>query len=366
MGLDNRTPFAAELFRQYNLDGRLNGVVATRGTFDLVPDAVMVLSPQQAPFQWADAYADNPHQSPLVRPSDFVPYKPGTDITFLGSSYAPKGLAATWMCGIRVQGHQERLLRIHGPRSWQPQFTPARRTLIGPMAKPQFEGWKLTKAEPVASVEVSWRHAFGGLRPPRSEQATPAEPHPFNALGPGLVDPHHSPRDCPLPAPQIEAFNEPILDWRQDYEPQGFEPVPPWWRFRQRHVGTIDENWTRERHPILPADFDYSFYQAAHPSLVFEPWLEGNELIELTNLHPEQAILRTQLPGLSLTARLRRPGQPIAEGPLVLDGVHIDLRNGAPRAFLTWRMSFSYETEDGEVELLLAEPRSSSDGRRQP
>lgn len=364
MGFDNRTGFSAELFRQFNLDGRLNGVVAVRGAFDLVPDGVMKASAEQAPFQWADEYDGEPHTAQLIAPSDFVPYKPGTDVTFLGSSHAPKGPAATWVCGIRVQGHRERLLRVHGPRRWEPQMRPARPSLMGPSAEPQFEGWRLSEAEPADSVEISWRNAFGGTRPLRPGQAPPAEAHPFNGLGPGLIDAHRSPRDQPLPAPRIEAFDDPILDWRQDHEPQGLAPVPPWWRFRQRHVGTIDDKWVRERHPVLPADFDYHFYQTAHPAMVFEPWLAGDELIELANLHPSHPMLRTRLPRLSLTVRLRRPGLPPSEGPLALDGVHFDLRDGASKAFLTWRTAFPYETEDGEVELLLSRSGSDDAARR--
>lgn len=355
MSLSNATPFAAEFFRQFNMVGALNGVVAVRGTFDIVPDGTISVSSVQVPFQWSDEYEGEPQDSHLVTPADFVPYKPGTDVTVLGVTYAPGGEAATdWVCGIRVGTRLEKLVRVHGTRYWEPKVKPPRPSLIGREAEAQFEGWAMTRAEPATVVPLSWRLAFGGARPLRPGEAPPAEKHPDNGLGPGLLDLHHSPHDARLPAPRIEEVDDPVVDWRQDHVPQGFAPVPPWWLCRRKHAGTIDDRWIKERHPILPEDFDFRFWQVAPPGLVAEPWLGGDEVLQFAYMHPEIELLQTRLPGLSLSARVQHPGHAAQDHPLVLDGVHVDFRRGADRVTLTWRTAFACESDDARIVLTLA------------
>ena len=350
MELINHTGFAAEFFRQFNLSGALNGVVAVRGTFDLVHQQVLSPSEMQEPFQWSDIYAGDPHQSHLITPSDFVPFKPGTDITILGTSYVPDGVPKpNWVCGVRIGQRLTKLIRVHGSRFWEPLHKPPQRG-----QNSDFAGWRLTDAESATKVPITWRKAFGGARLLATDDAGLPLLHPYNGLGSGLLDGDLSPKDRLVPAPQIEAIDEPIQDWQQDYLPQGFAPVPPWWRFRQRHVGTVDEKWIAERHPFLPMDFDYRFYQVAHPDLVVEPWLDGGEVIELAHLDPGHKILVTKLPGLSFTIRLRRPRQLPQEQPLILDGVHIDLHAAPPRVQLTWRTGFPCDINVGEIDLEVA------------
>ncbi len=109
-----------------------------------------------------------------------------------------------------------------------------------------------------------------------------------------------------------------------------------------------------ERHPILPEDFDFRFWQCAPPDLIADPWLEGNETLEFLNMHPQIGLLRAKLPDVRLIARIKRPNEPVIEQPLALDGVHIDFRRGASKVVLTWRTSFAYEPENGEIDLLFS------------
>lgn len=352
MQLTNTTSFAAGCFRQFNLVGALNGVVAVRGAFDIAPDQPLRPAAAQPQFQWSDLYEGPPRESHLLSQADFVPYKPGTDVTFLGAAYAPDGVAATsWVCGLRIGERLKKLVRVHGPRWWRPKWRSARPSLVGAEAEAQFEGWELTQAEPVVATPLTWTLAFGGEWPLRSGQAGPAERHAENELGVGMLDLHHSPKDRSLPAPRIEAVDDPVVDWRGMHQPQGFAPVPPWWSPRQRHVGTVDDRWIAERHPILPEDFDFHFWQCAPPDQVVEPWLRGDEVIELAHLHPRHAMLRMRLPALALTAEVRGADGAARRAPLVLDGVHIDLRAGRSAVDLTWRTAFACEDADVAITL---------------
>ncbi|MFD1745662.1 DUF2169 domain-containing protein [Rhizobium helianthi] len=82
--------------------------------------------------------------------------------------------------------------------------------------------------------------------------------------------------------------------------PAGFAPVSPFWKDRAALAGTYDDDWFNTRHPLLPHNFDYSFWQAAPRDQIAEPWPEGHEPFELTNLLPGFESLKGSLPGLAL------------------------------------------------------------------
>ena len=95
MELINRLPFPAMAFRQFDIDGRLDCVVAVRGTFQHSQGQPLEIMQEQEEFQWEDAYDDDPHKGVLLRQTDLTPEKPGTDITFLGNAHAPGGQPST-------------------------------------------------------------------------------------------------------------------------------------------------------------------------------------------------------------------------------------------------------------------------------
>ncbi|WP_131800287.1 DUF2169 domain-containing protein, partial [Methylobacterium indicum] len=132
---------------------------------------------------------------------------------------------------------------------------------------------------------------------------------------------------------------------------EGFAPIPPWWEVRRRHMGTVDEAWLETRHPLLPEDFDFAFWQSAHPDCVVRPWLIGGEVVTLTNLHPVHARLRFGLPAFALWVRLEREGRAPERYPALLDGVHVDLRAGVEQVYLTWRAGFPWPDGTGTVKL---------------
>ncbi|WP_319518211.1 DUF2169 domain-containing protein [uncultured Martelella sp.] len=146
-------------------------------------------------------------------------------------------------------------------------------------------------------------------------------------------------------------------------QPQGFAPVTPVWRFRQQYAGTYDESWLETRHPFLPFDFDYRFYNCAHPDMIFSPFLKGGERVELVNLHPEQKRIVLKLPTLSPTAIATRENGTETHAGLNLDGVHFNLVAKPPTLRLTWRRAFMWQ--DGISRITLADAHGQ-DGKTTP
>lgn len=346
----NETPFAAEVFEQYNLQGRMNGVVAVRGSFAVQPDASLAPTDDQACFVWEDTYAGDPLTTPLIRVGDLIPFKPGTDVTFLGSSFAPGGRPQpSWSCELALEGHFRKALRVTGPRQWVPQVR-VRHSLFGQPKEPVFDGWRLSEPEPARETPMCWSQAFGGGYALSDAVDAERVTHPDNWIGVGWLDEGRSLVTDPPPAPRIEHPDDPIRSWRQDsHVPQGLAPIPPFWEVRRRHAGTMDEAWLAERHPLSPTDFDFRFWQSAAADCVVERWLKGGEAITLRNLHVQHSLLTVRLPRIAFQARLVRRRQPDQIHRAVLDGVHFDFRDEQDQVFLTWRSGFAWPDGEGDV-----------------
>lgn len=341
MSVDNRTPFPALAFRQYNLEGDLAGIVVARGTFKLTDGGPLLIAEEQYPLVMSDAYEGDPHQTPQLACTDLAPFKPGTDVTFLGAAFPPGGEAtSSWTCGLTL-GPVGKRLRVHGPRVWRAHTRKTWKGLLDRTKEDALDHWELTKGEPIEYLPLDWRLAFGG-----QEANEGGKPLVRNPIGIGLVDQASNLDRSEWPAPQIEDEALPILAVDDQPVPAGLGPLSPFWKDRAERAGTYDDAWLKQRHPLLPRDFDYRFWQAAHPDLVAEPWLQGDEEFELENLLPRREMLKGRLPGIGLYVEIdQRPGP--SEGWMVLDGVHFDMRPGIGRVFLTWRCNFPWPERQG-------------------
>ncbi|TWB49105.1 hypothetical protein FBZ98_107138 [Rhizobium sp. ERR 922] len=340
MELINRLPFPAMAFRQFDNDGKLDCVVAVRGTFLHNQGQPLEIMREQEEFQWEDAYDGDPHKGVLLRQTDLTPEKSGTDVTFLGNAYAPEGRPSTnWTVSLRV-GHLEKKLRVYGERFWKPVVRDAWAGFSAKKPKRVLKDWRLSETTPVSVLPMTWSKAYGGEVPGTGDPDAdiPADVEVYNPLGCGIVNLDMEPGSAPVRAPQIMIDNDEQLDWRAAAKPEGFGPISPWWRFRQKHSGTYDEHWLNERHPLLPDDFDPLFWQCAHPDLIATPHLLGDEDYRLENLHADLSWATGQLPGLTFGVHCMR--EDIGEWHVLkLDGVHFDWRSD-DRVLLTWRVRF--------------------------
>jgi len=160
---------------------------------------------------------------------------------------------------------------------------------------------------------------------------------PRNPIGCNLIEPTFTPKGRSYPAAQIDSDAHAIhSDFQHPPLPQGFGPMAPWWQARQQYAGTYDKDWEDTVHPRLPKDFDYGFYNCAHPSLQLDGFIQGGELIELTNLTPSGK-MAFRLPDSAPFAKFSFTDGREVLAKLNLDGVHIDFRNTPYRYTLTWR-----------------------------
>lgn len=184
---------------------------------------------------------------------------------------------------------------------------------------PIWGSWRRSASRPVNQVALRWEYAFGGSCVVRDSKNTdgPAllnEVCFSNPIGTGWAEQRwwkqlgKAKQSAPtqLAAPQIEypqqALKEPVFAKHpeqalqapqmtkvaQQYgtSPAGFGPLGRSWAPRLQQAGTYDDSWLKNRHPGLPLDFDFAYWNCA-PADQQIPYLPSNTRIELWNLtHP--------------------------------------------------------------------------------
>jgi hypothetical protein len=333
----NNTPFAAIAFEQMHRDGDRMAVIAVRGRYKLSADGRLAIAAKQE-IVLADEYQGDPPKAALTKVSDITPFRPAADITVQGVSYPPGGETSTgWSFSIGVEDRTH-VLRCNGYRVWE-------REQESKTAPPSIRGksvtpgnaqpvWRLGASQPAGRVPLEYKFAAGG----EIIGAPGHQVDPRNPQGVGVLHTSLQGGDEPIPAAVIDSVTAPVVDPHLAPEPQGMAPVPPSWQWRQRYAGAYDGAWRKQRRPRLPRDFDYRFYQVAHPELIWPGFLRGDERFRLVNLSRQASVLDFQLPGVAPVAKFEWLDEREVIARLNLDGAHIDMREGPPWSVdLTWR-----------------------------
>ncbi|CAO95688.1 DUF2169 family type VI secretion system accessory protein [Erwinia tasmaniensis] len=249
----NLTPFPALQFE--SLDQQDHGFtsVVARLSYDLdIHSGTLRLCKEQGELVEQDEYFGETGRSSTRFESDLAPYKPRLDVVINATAWAPQDNAVkSFTAGIRI-GEATRLIRIFGAREWRKMIA----------------SWQLGEAKPIASLDLRYEYAVGGFYQPAG-----AEPiaSPANTVGMGWY-----PRAIlkqtkvqRLPAPQIEWVTHPVENIDRAIAPAGFGFYGRGWQGRIEHAGSYDQAWQRDRHPLLPQDFSFDYWNGAHPWLQF-------------------------------------------------------------------------------------------------
>ncbi len=339
--LRNFTPFPNLQFANWDTQGREFGVFMVKVAWDIAPDGSCALSEEQEPFHFADQFVGEPNESPPVYASDLVPYKPQTDIILNATAFAPGGAAAAfWDVAVKVFAGAgdaplvDKRLTVTGPRRWEPGWT----------------GWKLTKPEPVQSVDLRYDKAFGGMiqTGEDSDGAPILKASEHNPVGCGWLDKELSPTDAPLAAPQIMDPSEAVPAPHTVLKSVGLGPVQAAWLPRRPKGGTYDAHWEDNVWPGYPADYDFAFHNAASDGMVFDLPLGDGVTVRLTHMHPTIPDWTISVPYPDLVAYLGM-GQRTVPTLMMLDTVHLDIAENQlsdPRAFTVLRVVFDRAAVD--------------------
>jgi len=303
-----------------SLPGRMNYpnhslTLIVKGTFVLSPGQKAIPAAEQL-YPTGDEYHpdDEDMTGSLRYESDFVCFKPNTDLLLVGKCHVPGGkLLQTCPVTLRA-GSKSHSLMVFGNRYWS-------RNALGfriPIAPELFK-----------EMDLRYENSFGGAgydRNPvgkgfaKSTSESGAEFWPL----PNIENPLHlldSPRDRPHPA--------------------GFGPLNRMWEPRRSKMGTYKGTYMKERWPWFPEDFDWTHFNSALPEMQLEGYLRGDERLYFENLHPDHPQYEARLPGLRVRCFLNRFDDPsnsqddFAEVPMNLDTLWVDME--AEKLVLVWR-----------------------------
>lgn len=397
MEFRNLTPFSVMNYKMLDTDDKEHHVIVMKVGYELVSDGnngdytphlLMDLA-----LVSEDQFTGDLNTSSVLTESDLAPFKPRCDVLINGIAYAPDDDPAESIVVslLMTDRHQrvliEKSLRCFGER----QF----------VLDENSGEWQLTVLAAVRQLPVDYRYAFGGeckiyandtLSRPVAEEVLLSDirraAHPekesapvahsteeHNPLGQGFITSWYqqSLNVTAFAAPQIESPEYPVTtgwvvsqlnDEQLPHGIAGFGAIGRAWLPRRLLAGTYDETWLNQRHPYLPHDFDFGYWNCA-PEDQQIAYPAGDFSLILTNL-TSGGIVRTTLPGHRPFVLLR-----MAEGqliPLKLNPDTIVIDTEKLQLFLTYRLVFEadlpvrvcearFETDPAAPLVRFAEPQ---------
>ncbi|WP_257385289.1 DUF2169 family type VI secretion system accessory protein [Tahibacter caeni] len=255
-----------------------------------------------------DLWRARENRSGLLVASELIPFKPTTDVLVVGSVRPPDGRPARSWAGALIVGTREKRLRFHGPRRWRHGL---------------MSGWTLSEPEPCEQVSLSYENAYGGVVEDKEEYAD-GEFHPANPLGCGYVGRHRPDTSRTYRAPQIEAWDSPVVAFGRDAAVGGLGPLPGFFPERLKYAGTYDSAWEADVKPDIPLDMDMRYWQTAPEDQRSDDYLRAGDTISLVGLRPGNP-LTLELPPFDPALVCDIAGRPRESRRMNLDTVSVDL-----------------------------------------
>ena len=268
--------------------GRFMTTVTCKITYHLAPDECTI-APGPTDLHVEDQYLDDNPSRSLVAPRDLVPCKRSVEVVLVGSAYAPRKEAVSYLVARLQVGKVNKSLAIHADR----HMTPAgfvRETIPFVRMPLRYERAAWSADNPV------------GMRFERPRDGKPiAIP---NILPVGL---------------RITGFDEPIPS-------VGFGPIAPSWPSRSSLMAKTSPLWTAERWTsvAIPERFETRFFDVA-PADQQLTVIAADETITLENLHPQHPRLVTRLPGIMPRGIVETPGKSPSPLEFVADVLWLDV-----------------------------------------
>jgi len=194
---------------------------------------------------------------------------------------------------LRVGRRLHNVVRVFGDRKW---VFPTRVAAVP----------RMTDTAPFVEMPLIYERAFGGMDYKSSAWC------PRNFVGRGFIGNKTKEAVDRTPLPNLEDPNDLISSWDDEPRPVGFGFYRKDWQPRAGCFGTEDGQEEADEEFRLPSDFQFDFYNAAHPYLQIEGYLQGDEEIELRHFTPDE-YRRFSLPGIKPTVRLERYEGPRAD-----------------------------------------------------
>ena len=277
--LHNSTRFAASMALFPNEDAVDTLYVIVKATFNFGKE--FTLADEQTPPTPADVYWTEPGKSSIKYASDMHTGKSATDIIMLGHACVPGQKEATQLDVSLSVGKVDKTVQVFGDRQWQ-------------------DG-QITRPAPFKTMAMVYEKAYGGIHIADGQLAGADTRNP---VGRGFAGTRKAGEMNGGPLPNLEDPRQLIRDVKDQPAPACFGFCAPNWQPRVAFAGTYDDTWKKNRAPYLPVDFDNRFLNMTHPDLVYPGYLQGNEPVTITSMHPD-GTFKFDLPQVNPVARVK-------------------------------------------------------------
>ena len=275
--IKNDLPFEFGLLHLSDIKGIPVAVAVVKATFTIQSGKPSLAEKQLPIYPVGKSNGESGKSSYQYEPECSY-FKPSTDVALIAEAIPPGGIATSVDVEFSV-GPLDKRAVVFGDRWWE-------RSLIGP---------HLVGPEPFESIPLVYERAFGGCD--RTDPIPERHTHdPRNPVGRGFQR-RFAPGEDRIALPNIEDPKDLITSVSSQPKPVGFGFINPEWQPRAALAGTYDSAWQQTRMPLLPADFDLHFFNAASEGLVANGYLNGNEPVTLINCSRRPA-LTFSLPGV--------------------------------------------------------------------
>ena len=257
--LQNNTPFAAERTWVRDKNGAEVWLVAVKGTFTVNQDGSLRLADEQEEVNLAPKFRGDPATSSLLYETDLPHIKKNTDVLIEGHAYAPGGKPVKRIDVAFKIGKIQKRLQVTGDRVWK-------RSLLGVAP---------SHPQPFVKIPLIYERSFGGA----DLSSKNPKNHDWDLRNPvGCGFDKKASRLIGKPVPNIEYPSSQVGSWKRNSRAAGFGPIAGHWSPRRELTGTYDENWEKNRQPLLPEDFDERYYQCAPEDQQAKGYLRGGAL----------------------------------------------------------------------------------------
>ncbi len=314
--IENLTPFAFAEALITEEDGRAVYVSTVQASYVLQVDCSLVVAEKQLPVKVAGQLWGEPGKSSYKYEPQCAFTKLATDVVLVGHAYAKDGSFAEILVRLHV-GPLDKTVRVTGDRYWVRSLGST----------------SMSYPEPFEKIPLIYERAFGGW-----DRSHPdPDKHMFeprNPVGTGFRSKHGRFEEG-IRLPNLEDPRYPISNCGDTPPPACFGFTSPDWQPRASFAGTYDDQWMKDRMPLLPKDFDRRFFNAASPGLVAPGYLKGNEAVFIENAS-RRGTLSFNLPGVPPPeCRVQLVGRRDEQVPMSLDTVIINTDEDL--VLLLWR-----------------------------
>ena len=329
MEFRNLTPFAVMNYKMLDVADKEYHVIVMKVGYSLTyfsEGVYQAILETDAELCFQDEYLGEPYHSSVKFESDLAPFKPCCDIIVIGSAIAPQSIPTeSFLVGLNItaannQNLLKKELRIFGPRYLEYQD----------------DRWLMSEPQKINILPIEYEYAFGGENKIHAQHPLVKDIESQYLLSAEQRSAHPAGQDAPiahsyceanplgkgymcnwyakvtelksLAMPQIEnvlspfsleQFVQQLSDQQSPsnsfyFAPQGLGPIARSWMPRLAKAGTYDEDWLNHRHPYLPQDFNFNYWNCA-PDDQQIPYPDANLKISISNMTPD-GLLEVTLP----------------------------------------------------------------------